>query len=73
MLKRGAKNPNQLEEQLAFKNESEAYRNELRRATVEDVSYFLWLSRWLKYDNTLKFNGKSKYTYQTLIMLKRFT
>jgi len=60
MLKRGAKNPNQLEEQLAFKNESEAYRNELRRATVEDVSYFLWFSRWFKYDNTLKNNGKNK-------------
>ncbi|XP_052769779.1 circularly permutated Ras protein 1-like [Mya arenaria] len=36
MLKRGAKNPTQLEERLAFKTESDGLRSEIRKATVSD-------------------------------------
>jgi hypothetical protein len=41
MMKRGAKEGMQLEEQLAFKKESESLRLELRKAAVEDVSVSL--------------------------------
>ncbi|XP_052769776.1 circularly permutated Ras protein 1-like isoform X2 [Mya arenaria] len=36
MLKRGAKNPTQMEERLAFKTESDGLRSEIRKATVSD-------------------------------------
>ncbi|XP_053377820.1 circularly permutated Ras protein 1-like isoform X2 [Mercenaria mercenaria] len=36
MIKRGAKNSTQLEEQLAFRNESEVLRTELKKAVVKD-------------------------------------
>ncbi|XP_053394854.1 circularly permutated Ras protein 1-like isoform X4 [Mercenaria mercenaria] len=36
MMKRGAKNSTQLEEQLAFRNESEVLRTELKKAIVQD-------------------------------------